>query len=302
MASTNQSPEYQKAEQKYLNAQTPDEQICWLEEMIRECPKHKSAESMLANLKTRLKKLREKQEKNKKKSGGKHGIRKAELQVALVGFANSGKSSILKALTNANPLISEFPFTTQQPEIGMMSYDNVQVQIIDLPSLKNENFEIGLVNTTDVILIVINKIEEIKQIQEALFRAKGKQIIAFNKADTLDDNEKRKISETLRSKKYNFVLMSAKTKEGVEELKEKIFMSFNILRIYTKEPWKKPSTEPLIMKPGSIVKDVAEKIKNGLSEHIKETRVTGPSGKFPNQRVGLTHELKDGDIVEFKFD
>ena len=301
MASTNQSPEYQKAEQKYLNAQTPDEQICWLEEMIRECPKHKSAESMLANLKTRLKKLREKQEKNKKKSGGKHGIRKAELQVALVGFANSGKSSILKALTNANPLISEFPFTTQQPEIGMMSYDNVQVQIIDLPSLKNENFEIGLVNTTDVILIVINKIEEIKQIQEALFRAKGKQIIAFNKADTLDDNEKRKISETLRSKKYNFVLMSAKTKEGVEELKEKIFMSFNILRIYTKEPWKKPSTEPLIMKPGSIVKDVAEKIKNGLSEHIKETRVTGPSGKFPNQRVGLTHELKDGDIVEFKF-
>ena len=66
MASTNQGPEYQKAEQKYLNAQTPDEQIYWLEEMIRECPKHKSAESMLANLKTRLKKLREKQEKSKK--------------------------------------------------------------------------------------------------------------------------------------------------------------------------------------------------------------------------------------------
>jgi len=115
MASTNQSPEYQKAEQKYLNAQTSDEQIYWLEEMIRQCPKHKSSESMLANLKTRLRKLKEKQEKSKKKSRGKQGIRKADLQAVIVGFANSGKSSILKSLTNANPEISEFPFTTKQP-------------------------------------------------------------------------------------------------------------------------------------------------------------------------------------------
>ena len=300
MASTNQSPEYQKAEQKYLNAQTSEEQIYWLEEMIRECPKHKSAESMLANLKTRLKKFKEKQEKNKKKSKGKPGIRKADLQAVLVGFTNSGKSSILKAITNANPLISEFPFTTQEPEVGMMDYDNVPIQIIDLPSLKSENFDIGIVNTTNIILIVITKIEEIKQIQEQLLRSKGKQIIVFNKIDYLNENEKRKITENLRSKKYNFVLISTKTNEGIEELKEKIFNNLEVLRIYTKEPGKPASKEPMIMKPNSVVKDVAEKIKKGLSLKIKQTIITGPSSKFPNQQVGLNHKLKDKDIVEFK--
>jgi len=302
MASTNQSPEYQKAEQKYLNAQTSDEQIYWLEEMIRQCPKHKSSESMLANLKTRLRKLKEKQEKSKKKSRGKQGIRKADLQAVIVGFANSGKSSILKSLTNANPEISEFPFTTKQPEIGMMDYDNIHVQIIDLPGLRSANFDIGLINTTDLILAVITKVEEIKPIQEMLSRSRGNQIIIFNKSDMLDENEKRKIAETLRSKKYNFVLTSIKTGEGINELKERIFASFRILRIYTKEPGKTPSTDPIIMKPGSLVKDVAEKIKKGLSEHIKEARITGPSGKFSNQRVSLHHELKDMDIVEFKLD
>ena len=59
MASTNQSPEYQKAEIRFLSAQTDEQKITALEEMIRECPKHKSAESMLANLKTRYKKLKQ---------------------------------------------------------------------------------------------------------------------------------------------------------------------------------------------------------------------------------------------------
>ena len=60
MASTNQSPEYQKAEKHFLSSKTDDERLIWLEEMIRECPKHKSAEKMLANLKTRYSKLRKK--------------------------------------------------------------------------------------------------------------------------------------------------------------------------------------------------------------------------------------------------
>jgi len=64
MASTNQSPFYQKAESKFLDAQTDSEKIKWLDEMIKECPKHKSAEKMLANLKTRRKKLLVKLEKS----------------------------------------------------------------------------------------------------------------------------------------------------------------------------------------------------------------------------------------------
>jgi ribosome-interacting GTPase 1 len=83
-------------------------------------------------------------------------------------------------------------------------------------------------------------------------------------------------------------------------LKEKIFKSFNKIRVYTKEPGKKKTDRPIILKPDSTVKDVAEKILHGFSHRIKESRVTGPSGKFPNQKVGLQHKLKDLDTVEFK--
>ena len=62
----NATPEYVTAEQEFLLAQTPEEKIEKLKKMISLAPKHKSSENLLANLKTRLKKLLEKQEKNKK--------------------------------------------------------------------------------------------------------------------------------------------------------------------------------------------------------------------------------------------
>ena len=72
------------------------------------------------------------------------------------------------------------------------------------------------------------------------------------------------------------------------------------IRVYTKEPGKSPSQDPVVLQKNSTIKDVAESILKGFSKKVKEARVTGPSGKFPNQRVGLDHVLKDKDIVEFK--
>ena len=78
MASTNQSPFYKQAEDKFLSAQTDDERIKYLEEMMRECPKHKSSEKMFANLKTRYIKLKKKveTERKTKKSSARVGIKK----------------------------------------------------------------------------------------------------------------------------------------------------------------------------------------------------------------------------------
>jgi len=300
MASTNQSPQYKKVETEYLKAQTNEEKIHWLKEMIKECPKHKSAEKMLAQLKTRLKKLKQIAEKTKKSGKSKkQSIKKAEMQAVLVGFTNSGKSALMSLLTNAHVKISENQFTTQTPIQGMMNYQGVQIQIIDQPSLGSEQFDIGITNTADLIIIVVTNIDEIKKIQEHLSKAKGKQLIVFNKIDKLNENEKRKISETLKSKKYNFALTSWQG-QGIEELKEKIFQSFEICRIYLKEPGKEPTDKPLIIKPDSTVLDVANKISHQLAKTIKEVHIWGPSSKFPNQRVGLSHIVKDKDIIEFK--
>jgi len=305
MASTNQSPAYQKAQGKFLSAQTPEDKISALEEMIKECPKHKSSENMLANLKTRYKKLKSQLAKSKKSGkSSKIGIKKEDMQAVIIGHTNSGKSSLLSISTNAKPKISlkeGSVFTTKSPEIGIVNYiSGVQVQLIEIPAFKSEYYDKGLINTADVILILITKLDQINEIIKSLENAKGSKIIVFNKIDLFNDSEKRKINATLQSKKYNFVLISTKTKEGLEELKNKIFQGFDKIRVYTKEPKKDRSEKPIIMEKDSTVKNIAEKILKGFSEKVKLTRIWGPSSKFSGQIVGLNHKLKDLDIVEFK--
>jgi len=299
MASTNQSPFYQAAVARFLSAKNDEEKLEALEEMIRECPKHKSSEAMLSNLKTRYKKLKEKIETSKKKGkSSKVGIKKEDLQAAIVGFTKSGKSSLLDILTNVNPEISDYPFTTKISLVGMLNYNNVKIQIIEVPAFKSEYYDKGIVNSADTVLILVSKMDEIEKILPEI--KNPSKIIIFNKIDLLSENEKRKIYATLSSRRYNFILISTKTKENVEELKEKLFKSFNRLRIYTKEPGKEKSKIPIILNPNSTVRDVAEKILHGFSGKVKETKIWGPSSKFSGQKVGLNHVLKDLDVVEFK--
>ncbi len=296
----NAHPEYFVAEKEYLSAQTPDEQIEKLEKLISVAPTHKGAENLRAQLKTRLKKLKEKLIKSKKTGKSKAGIKKEAIQVILVGKTNTGKSSLLSNLTNTSPEISEFPFTTKQPLVGMMPFAGTQIQLIENPAAESEFYDKGLPHTADIILLLINSLEELKELEPKIKNSPAKKIIVFNKSDILSEKEKRKISATLQSKKYNFILISAKTSEGIKELQEKIFQNLDKLRIYTKEPHKEKSKKPIIFNPGATVANVAEKILSGFSRKIKQTKIWGPSSKFPGQVVGLQHKLKDLDVVEFK--
>ncbi len=298
MASTNQSPQYQKAQAMFLRAQTNEERLHWLDEMIRECPKHKSAESMLANLKTRRKKLLEKIEAAKKsgRGGGKPGIKKEELQAVIIGFTNSGKSSLLAELTNVKPEIAPYEFTTKHPLVGMMKYSGTNIQLIEVPAFGSEYYDVGLVNSADVILITITSLSELEKIFPELSRTHGKKLVIFNVKDEVNE---RRIESTLKGKGLNFSIINTRTSEGLEELKEKIFQCFGKIRVYTKEPGKPKSENPIILMPNATVSDVAKKIFHN-SSIVKETRIWGPSSKFSGQIVGLQHQLKDLDVVEFK--
>jgi len=295
----NASPHFKKAQAEYLQAETTEQKIKALKKMISLAPRHKGAENLRAELKRRLAKLKYTKEKEiKKKKASKKGIRKEGIQVVLCGSTNSGKSSLLSALTNASPLIAPYNFTTKESVIGTLHYQDMKFQIIDMPAINYETFNQSLANTADILLITITSIKNIPFILPFLEKAKGKRIFVFNKSDLLTEEEKRKISSYLSTKKYIFVLISCKSQEGIEELKEKLVENSGVIRIYTKEPGKGVDKEPIIMKPPVTIEDIAEKIlKKDIK--IKEIRVTGPSSKFPNQKVGLKHELKDKDVVEF---
>lgn len=299
----NASYEFGNAEKQFYSAQTDEEKLAGLEEMIKTMPQHKSAEALRKNLRTRYKKLKEdvaSKKKRKKGSQNKVAIKKGDMQAVLVGLTNSGKSSILKVLTNANPLIAPYGFTTQNPEVGIMNYETCPIQIVDMPAIGADSFETGIINTSDTAIIVVDKLEDIDAVRKVLDKFGGKQIIVLNKIDLLDNNSKRKLNETLRTKKYNFVMISCRTLEGINELKEKIFKSFDKIRVYTKQPNKQQhDNDPVIMPPKSTVAEVARIIFKGKTDLVKRARIWGPSSKFGGQEIGLKHELKDKDVLEF---
>ena len=234
--------------------------------------------------------------KSVKKSSSKPSIKKEEMQAVIIGLSNSGKSSLLSVLTNASPEIADYDFTTKNPVIGMMEYSGVKIQVIENPAINSEYYDRGLTNSADVVLILVTDINQIEEIEKKLDKTKGKRIIVFN---LKNNNDYRKIFANLQSKRYNFIIISTETKENLDALKEKIFHGFGKIRVYTKEPGKEKSTKPMILEPETSVKEIAEKILKNLN-WLKETKIWGPSSKFPGQIVGLNHKLKDMDVIEFR--
>ncbi len=300
MASTNQSPFYQRAEKEFQEATSDEERIDCLEIMMKEVPKHKSSENMRKNLTIRYKKLKANVVKQKKSGkGGQAGIKKADMQVVVTGFTNSGKSTLFKTMTGLEPKISPHQFTTSKAQLGTFKFEDAPIQIIDTPAFPNHDK--SLINSTDTILFVVETLSQIKEAEKFLYRSPSKIILVLNK---VEDYDKRKIEANLKSKfkKYDYVIIDCQdpTKIELEKLKKKIFSTFPIIRIYTKEPKKDPSKEPMILKKGSTFEVAAEKILKGMSKKIKRARVWGPSSKFGGQVIGLEHVLKDKDIMEFQ--
>lgn len=292
----NASPEFFKAQGEYRLAKTKEEKIRALENLIMLAPKHKGSENLLANLKSKLAKLRKEVEKERarKKAGHEALVKKtADVLVVLIGITNAGRSSLLAALTNAMPKISPWPFTTLEPEQGVFDYTGCKIQVVELPALKNireadaENLSIARVS--DLIVIVATSNEEINSVLEELKNEKIKNeiLIVHNKKDIIPKVPiKAEIS------------VSALSKENIQELKDKIFSKLKIIRVYTKEPGKKQSNLPVVLKQGSSIRDLAEKIRRDFAERFSHAIVWGKSVKFQGQRCGLDHKLEDLDVVE----
>jgi len=152
----NLPPQYFEAEKEYKNAKSIPEKIAALEAMLAIMPHHKGTDKLRAGLTRKIAQLREQEEsKRKTKRGSIFGVEKqGAAQVILVGLPNSGKSSLLSRLTNANPEIAE-----SIPVIGMMKYEDIQIQIVDLPPLEDEVRKLpfyNLLRTADALLILVD--------------------------------------------------------------------------------------------------------------------------------------------------
>ncbi|MCD6274645.1 MAG: TGS domain-containing protein [Candidatus Aenigmarchaeota archaeon] len=277
----NAGPEYYLAEEKYLKAKTKEEKILALEEMIRELPKHKGTEKLLAQLKRKLAKLKT-QEGKRKKFVGERIEKTGDAQICIVGETNSGKSSLLKELTGKNVEISEKRYTTTKPEIAVLDYGGAKLQLIEIPSTF-ENIYTSLLSTCDLILALYTNTKEKETLSNLLERKKvlSKTIFVLSKSD-------------LSNKKTN-LFVSTKTKKGLENLKKTIWDKLKLIRVYTKTN-NKIEKIPVVLKEGSTVKDLALEIHKDFFENFKFARISDNTNFI--KKVGLKYKLKEGDIVE----
>ncbi|MEM2478631.1 MAG: GTPase [Candidatus Pacearchaeota archaeon] len=311
----NAPPEFLKAQRKYLEAKSDEERLLALEEMLKFMPKHKGAEALRANLRARYAKLKAKLEEKKArekalKKGKGISIEKQGLQVCIYGLANSGKSLLLSLLTNARPKVSETPYTTTLPEIGILSYKDVEFQLIEFPSLylslDDDRQWLSYALTADLILILARKLDDASSVVKELFKfneaIKDKPALVLI---NLIDGEIKKEKATFESedKKIRKVIdvISLDIKKHIEAIKDALFSSLPICRIYLKKPEaKEPEQKPLVFLERPTIADVLEKIKKSKEKLVKAL-VSGKSVKFAWQAVKLDHELEDRDIVEFHF-
>ena len=334
----NLTPDYKAAEAAYRRAREPRERLEHLKEMLRHIPKHKGTEHLQAEIKKRIKEMT-----SELSAGAKAGARtgpatyvapEGAAQVALLGPPNSGKSTLHRALTGSHTEVGPYPFTTQFPQPGMYVFDDIPLQLVDLPPLSPDHPIPWIVNAlqpADACLFVVDLAEPdcVGQVLAAheVLAERRIQLIADWPADAQGDGEEEDdmasfnleiptllvsaksdvsadpdaelaVLEDLTGYDYPTLGVSAETGEGLDAIGRWLAAKLQIVRVFTKVPGQPPDmTRPFTVRLGHTVADVARLVHREMAESVKYARVWG-SESFSGQQVGRDHVVADGDVLE----
>jgi hypothetical protein len=325
----NLTPQYKKAEEEYRRAQTPEEELRCLEKMLQEIPKHKGTDKLQAELKAKISKIKHEVEharKVGKKAGVSHKIpRQGAGRVVIIGGPNAGKSQLLKSLTRATPEVAPYPFTTREPQPGMMPWEDVQVQLIDTPPITKDVMDphtLGLIRGADLVLLTVDLgsdegIEDVQAVLARLAETKtrlGKEsslgeedvglsytktFLVLNKIDLPEAEDRIALLKEFCPLDFREFRISAEHGAGLEDLRNAMYEALDVVRVYTKSPTKKEPDydRPYTLRRGSTLLDVAELIHRDLAANFKYARVWGKKVIAGSQMKG-DYILEDKDVVE----
>jgi hypothetical protein len=324
----NLTPQYLDAEKRYRQAKQPAEKIRALEEMLAQIPKHKGTEKLQADIKRRIAKLKLDLDRRPatKRGAGIIVEREGIGQVVLVGAPNVGKSALVRCLTNARPAVGDYPFTTKKPLSGMLEFENVKIQLVDLPPLAPaliEGWVLGIVRNADLILWVVDlgsddlldQVETVEQIlKQAKILPRGSRekveiteagqvvkriLMVANKADLPGATDRFRLLQEHVGGRFPLVMVSALAGTGLDRIAPMAYEALELLRIYTKPPGKAANlSQPVALPRGSTLLHAAEAVHKDFSAKLKFARVWG-AGKFDGQKVHREYVVHEGDVIEF---
>jgi small GTP-binding protein len=323
----NLPPQYFEKEKELKKAKNPQERISVLEDLLAIVPKHKGTEKLQAQLKTKIAKL--KTESQKSPAVARHTAafqveKTGAGQVVVIGSPNSGKSSLIKALTNANPDIGDYPFTTRLPSPAMMPYENIQIQLVDMPPITQDYFEFWqaeLIKAADAILLVLDislpepaedfltllaKLEEKRidlvpkerEVPQEKQQFMKKTLILANKTDSPRAEENLTSIKEFLDPGFEPVPVSIFEEHTLTDLKTRIYVLLDVIRVYSKIPGKKVDHEdPYVFKRGSSLMDMAKAVHKDFAQRLKYARIWAKN-KYQGQKVTRSYILEDEDIIE----
>jgi len=326
---TNLPADYFNAEERFRSATTTEDKIKYLEEMMGTIPKHKGTDHLRADLRKKLSKLKTaatSKKISKKQVSAYHINKEGAGQIVIIGTTNVGKSSLVANQTNADPEVSEVPFTTWSAMPGMMMIDNIQVQLIDTPPISEEYIDpefLNLIRRVDLVLIMIDlhanpvqqfefvlqKLQENRiapkhlegQIEVEGFLLHVPTLVVVNKYDSDEYEEHYQIFQELLGLEYPMVPVSVQTGHNMDTLKNAIFEKLGVIRVYSKAPGKDvDKSAPFVVDRGIQLGDFAGKVHKDFQEKLKSARIWGSSADFPGQMVSRDHVLEDEDVVELQ--
>jgi uncharacterized protein len=325
---TNLPPECVAIEKRYRAAESTEDKIALLEELLGAIPKHKGTDHLRADYRRRLSKLKASVQA-RKKTGRRDTTYQIEPegagQAIIVGCTNVGKSSLVAALTNATPEVSDSPFTTWAPTPGMMPVEDIQIQLVDTPPLNPDYVEpqlMNLIRRADLLLLVVDlQAHPLQQLEDAIAILEEHRIVpahrqglladpdrlAFkplivlvNKNDDEGTEEDFQIFLELLEEDWPLVSVSTVSGRNLEYLKQVVFEHLDIVRVYSKAPGRDPDySAPFVLPKGATVGDLAGKVHRDFYDFLKAARVWG-RGVYDGQLVSRDHVLHDGDVVELR--
>jgi len=326
---TNLPADYFNAEERFRSATTTEDKIKYLEEMMGTIPKHKGTDHLRADLRKKLSKLKTaatSKKSSKKQVSAYHINKEGAGQIIIIGTTNVGKSSLVANQTNADPEVSEVPFTTWTATPGMMKIDNIQVQVIDTPPIGDEYIDpefLNLIRRVDLVLVMIDlhahpvqqlefvlqKLQENRiapkylegQIEVEGFLLHVPILVVVNKFDSEEYEEHYQIFKELLGQEYPMVPVSVQTGHNIDTLKRTIFEKLGVIRVYSKAPGKDvDKSAPFVVDQGIQLGDFAGKVHKDFQEKLKSAKIWGTSADFDGQMVSRDHVLEDEDIVELQ--
>jgi ribosome-interacting GTPase 1 len=322
----NLTPEYRAAEEEYRKAKDPAERLACLEKMLSVIPKHKGTDKMQGDLKRKISRLKD----GLQKKGGKKGFsvkveREGAAQVVLVGAANSGKSALVEATTNAKTEVADYPISTRSPIPGMFPYENLQFQLVDLPPVNRDYMEpwvTDIIRNADCALWMVDASDQqiegqVSEVTELLENRKvrlvGKDAPAGKGSDpirnirsivvaTKMDHEEAAAGLAWLQKRFEPEIqvmgLSAMGDSDFTQLARALFDLNRIIRVYSKTPGKNADkSTPHILHQGDCLMDFARVVHKDFAENLRYAKAWG-EGMFDGQRIQRDQELLDEFVVE----